>query len=485
MRQPGDDDAVDDGFIDDEEELVPLGEALTKFDSGREKVRSGAVKSFDSYVSSPSYVADAEKQLVAAALADPEFTIAECESAGLRVDDLYVERYRVIWGCLLSMHLKKKQITTITLVDELNRTAKLDDVGGATFVSTLSTPGAVSWLPFVKTNADLIVEKARLRSIMRSCGSALERCGIGDKSSSIVDEVLTSLSGVAANRSSDTIADLSKVTRAVIGSMPAFGGKPAGVDTGFPDVDYFVRPAPGDLIIVAARPAMGKTAWVLDLVRSFSVRRKMPAMIFSLEMSAEQLVARMVSAQSGIEPRKMSLTQSESGKIMSAASEITSAPLFIDETPAISIGEIKSRARTVARRTPLSLIAVDYIQLVTPSRVSDNRATDVGEISAGLKAIGRELRCPVVALSQLNRSVEARNDRRPVMSDLRESGSIEQDADVVAFLYREEYYAKDRCPIDLQGVAEFIVSKNRNGPTGTAKLHFNPNLPRFDSLARP
>jgi replicative DNA helicase len=264
--------------------------------------------------------------------------------------------------------------------------------------------------------------------------------------------------------------------------LPVFGGMPKGISVGFIDIDHYFKPGPGDLIIVAARPSMGKTAFVLDVARNFAVKNDQAVMIFSLEMTAEQLVGRMISAQSGVESKKKRLTSTETMRVTKSSGDISASPLYIDETPAISIGEIKARARSLARKVPISLIIVDYIQLVTPTRQSDNRSTEVGEISAGLKAIAREINCPVIALSQLNRAVEQRNDRRPLMSDLRESGSIEQDADVVSFLYREEYYAKDRTPSELVGVAEFIIGKNRNGPTGSVRLSFNSSLPRFGNL---
>jgi replicative DNA helicase len=259
-----------------------------------------------------------------------------------------------------------------------------------------------------------------------------------------------------------------------------------GVRTGFYELDRQTAGLqPGDLIVLAARPSMGKTALALNIAEHVAVSEGLPAVVFSMEMGASQLALRMVGSlgridQSGL--RTGRLRDDEWGRLTEAVDKLSKASIFIDETPALSPAELRARARRQARVCgKLGLIVVDYLQLMSgSSRSEENRATELGEISRGLKALAKELQCPVLALSQLNRSVESRNDKRPMMSDLRESGAIEQDADVIMFIYRDEYYNKDS---KEPGVAEIIIAKQRNGPVGTSKLTFLKPLTKFDNMA--
>lgn len=430
---------------------------------------------------SPPHALQAERMMIGAALIDPIRTLENAESAGLRAEDFYDVAHRRIWGAILGLAQRKDQVTTITVADYLLASNQLDAVGGQTSLSRIES-SAIGAVATTESNARLLVGKSATRGMMEALSYSLQRCRLGHDADDVADELARHMATVSRTRST-SFADNAAVLRSVIDSLPANGGVTQGISCGFHDVDKLFRMSPGDLIIVAARPSMGKTAWLLDVIRHTAIRRNGACLFFSLEMTAEQVAHRLLAAQSGVEIRKPSFTTQEEIDIAGAQGKIGSANLMIDETPSISIGEIKAKARHAAKRQRIDLIAVDYLQLVTPSNARDNRATEVGEISAGLKAIGRELRCPVVCLSQLNRAVETRNDRRPVMSDLRESGSIEQDADVVAFLYREEYYAREKCPLPKKGVADFIVSKNRNGPVGEVSLRFNAKLPRFDSLS--
>ena len=487
-REPGCDDDLDD--LDDievppDDGLVSLGSILDGVENDWTEARELAAMRSRERIRSPAYVIDAERSLVGAALLSPDTVLAATEETGLRSEDFYHDKLRELWRVILILHDAKEPISVLTVVDELQRRNILGELGGPQVVSQLEAHAIVGAIPFARANAKMIISKARLRSIARAASTALERCHLGDNAATVAEDLLGALNAVSVSRVGGTGTDLSAVTRTVLDSLPAFGGKPSGMSIGFRDVDYYFRPGPGDLIIIAARPSMGKTAFALDGARSLAIDRGHPIMFFSLEMTAEQLVHRLLAGHSGVEIKKKNMNAQESSTVVGAAGDIAAAPIIIDETPAISIGEIKARARQQQRRRALAGVFVDYIQLVTPSRSSDNRSTEVGEITSGLKALARELRCPVFALSQLNRSVELRADRRPVMSDLRESGSIEQDADVVTFLYRDEYYSKDRCPAEKRGIAELVISKNRNGPTGVVHLRFNQNLPRFDSLARP
>jgi replicative DNA helicase len=259
------------------------------------------------------------------------------------------------------------------------------------------------------------------------------------------------------------------------------------VRTGFYDLDrYTAGLQKGDLIVLAARPSMGKTALALNIAEHVTVREELPVLVFSMEMGASQLALRMVGSLGRIDQQHLrtgALKDDEWTRLTEAVDQLGKVSLFIDETPALNPAELRARARRMARQFggTLGLIVVDYLQLMSGSSGSDeNRATELGEISRGLKALAKELQCPVMALSQLNRSVESRNDKRPLMSDLRESGAIEQDADVIMFIYRDDYYNKDS---KEPGISELIIGKQRNGPVGTLKLTFLKPLTRFDNLA--
>jgi replicative DNA helicase len=260
-----------------------------------------------------------------------------------------------------------------------------------------------------------------------------------------------------------------------------------GVRTGFYDLDRMTAGLQkGDLIVLAARPSMGKTAFALNIAEHVAVQETLPVLVFSMEMGASQLALRMVGSLGRIDQQHLrtgALKDDEWERLAEAVDRLGRVQVFIDETPALNSAELRARARRMARQYggTLGLIVIDYLQLMSGSSGSDeNRATELGEISRGLKALAKELQCPVIALSQLNRSVESRNDKRPMMSDLRESGAIEQDADVILFIYRDDYYNKDS---KEPGVAEIVIAKQRNGPVGTVKLTFLKPLTRFDNLA--
>ncbi len=261
-----------------------------------------------------------------------------------------------------------------------------------------------------------------------------------------------------------------------------------GVRTGFYDLDKMTAGLqPGDLIVLAARPSMGKTAFALNIGENVAVNEGLPVVVFSMEMGAAQLALRMVGSMGRIDQSNLRtgrLRDDEWGRLSEAVEKLGKVSMFIDESPGLTPSEVRARARRQARQCgQLGLIIVDYLQLMSGSGGGgdENRATEIGEISRGLKSLAKELKCPVIALSQLNRSVETRTDKRPMMSDLRESGAIEQDADVIMFIYRDEYYTKEACK--EPGVAEIIIGKQRNGPTGTVKLTFLKPLTKFDNLA--
>lgn len=462
---------------------ISLGDLLREHEQEAFSRTDMARQTAKGMVASPLHVAAAERQLVGAAMVDPQKAIEASESILLRPEDFYSDHTRWVWEAILALMAKKRDVSALTVADELHHRGYLERLGGLAAIEDMADAAGVSALAMMASNIHLIVEKSKLRQVMKAAGEAVQRARVGDDPTEVVDELMGACASIQLGGNTQT-ADLLATTNAVLQSLPAFGGVVQGRSTGFVDIDKMVKPGPGDLIIIAARPSMGKTAFLLDVTRHISLEEGDGVAFFSLEMSAEQLTHRLIGAHSRVELNKKRFQDHESIKVTESAGIVGTAPLYIDETPSISIGEIKARARAMAKKNRIAMVAVDYIQLVSPTKMAQNRTTEISEISAGLKAIARELKCPVLALSQLNRSVEQRENKRPLMSDLRESGSIEQDADVVAFLYREEYYAKDRCPEHLKGTAEFIVSKNRNGPTGSATLKFTPQLPRFDSLVR-
>ena len=262
-------------------------------------------------------------------------------------------------------------------------------------------------------------------------------------------------------------------------------GKITGIPSGFIDLDYRMSGLqPSDLILIAARPSMGKTAFVLNIAQHIAVKKNVTAAIFSLEMSKVQLVNRMLSLESLVEAQQIrngDLTENDWTSLIEAADSIAHSKLIIDDTPSISVGELRSKCRKYKLEHDLGIIIIDYLQLMTGSKNSESRQQEVSDISRNLKAIARELNVPVIALSQLSRSVESREDKRPMLSDLRESGAIEQDADVLMFIYRDDYYHKDS---EDKGIAEVIVAKQRNGPTGTVKLKWLPEYTKFANLEK-
>ena len=464
-------------------EMVSLGSFVSAFDSERKLAEEVVIDDAKNQAlkKQPLYVTDAERVIIASVLIDAEQAMNTLEDIGVRPSDFYVKKHETIFRAMMKLREEKSHIDAITIADALNRMAKLEEIGGAVTLSrieaTIPTAAAVA------SNARMVIDKARLRTVTRLSTEAIERAQLGYNPVDVMDKMQEDLEEAVRHRGGNDFVDLSSATSSALSKLPSMGGKVQGISTGFPDVDHMFRMCPGDLIIVAGRPSMGKTQFVLDMLRETTVIKGEAAALFSLEMTDEQILTRLIGSKSGINLKQQNMPAHEMSEVTGAAAQISDAPIYIDDSPTVSIGDIRSRARHAHRRQPLSLVVVDYLQLIDIPEPTGNSSQDIGRISKGLKQLARELRCAVVALSQLNRGVESRSDRRPVMSDLRESGNLEQDADVVAFLYREEYYAKDRTPDDMRGVAEVIVSKNRAGPTGSAKMRFDTNIPRFTSLA--
>lgn len=415
----------------------------------------------------------------------------------LAVDDFYRYEHREVYRALSELVVAGRPADVITVFEHLKARSISDDCGGLGYLNALaqSVPSAAN----SRRYAEIVRERAVLRRLIEAgdtlVGNALRP--MGRPVSQILDEAETLVmrigeEGAKGKRTWTPIDGLLVSSLDRITAAAESGGKMVtGVGTGYKELDRMTQGLQrGDLIVLAARPSMGKTALALNIGENVALGQQLPVAIFSMEMGASQLTDRMLASVGRIDHtaiRTGALRDDDWGRLSEAVDRLSSAKVFIDETPALNPAELRARARRLSRQCgdKLGLIIVDYLQLMSASEVSshggaaDNRATVLGEISRGLKALAKELDCPVVALSQLNRSVETRADKRPLMSDLRESGAIEQDADVIFFIYRDEYYNKES---HEPGVAEIIIGKQRNGPVGTVKLSFVKNLSRFDSL---
>ncbi len=470
-----------------DEAMVSLGDILDALEEDNPRDRRLAeIKQQienDADKATPLYVHDAERCIIGAALLDPERVLVDVEEVGLHESDFHLDRHRKVFRCMLRMWGEQKEIDTLSVTDELMRLGELGSVGGAQEIARLEA--LLPTTAAAKHHARMVIDKSALRQIHKVCGEAQVRARRGDSPHDVVDMMIEEASKVDRTRGLAPFVNISDAVRAALDRMPILGGEEKGLKTGFVDVDRLILLRSGELCIVAARPSMGKTQFVLDVSKYFVLGLQKRVMIFSLEMPADQLMTRMIASEAGVDTRKPRAPQNEINRITYASAKYADAGerLCINDAGAHTIGEIRSVCRREHARRPIDLIVVDYLQLVDASTKSDNRSEDVGEVSRGLKKLARELDVPVVALSQLNRGVEARSDKRPMMSDLRESGSIEQDADVIAFLFRPEYYMGRATPDELKGKAEFIVSKQRNGPTGSAHLRWRAECTRFENIA--
>ena len=409
--------------------------------------------------------------------------------------DFYRYEHREIFNAIATLINASKPADVITVYEQLQSVGKADAIGGLAYLNALaqSVPSAAN----LRRYAEIVRERAILRKLI-SASDEIATSAFnpqGRPVSQVLDEAEGKIFkiGEEGQRNKHGFVSISQLAVQLIDRVTELYENGAeevtGVRTGFYDMDRMTAGLQkGDLVILAARPSMGKTAFALNIAENVAVSEGLPVLVFSMEMGASQLALRMVGSlgridQSGL--RTGRIKDDEWGRLTEAVDKLGKAPLYIDETPGLNPAELRARARRMARQYggTLGLIVIDYLQLMSGTAKSDgeNRATELSEISRSLKALAKELQCPVIALSQLNRSVETRTDKRPMMSDLRESGAIEQDADVIMFIYRDEYYTKDQCK--EPGVAEIIIGKQRNGPVGTVKLTFLKPLTKFDNLA--
>ncbi len=429
---------------------------------------------------------EAEQSVLGAMIISRD-AIAEA-SQYLTEADFYREAHRIAFSTMIDIFNRNEPVDLITVTEQLRKTNQLEKVGGITFLTSLanSVPTAAN----MSYHAKIVKEKAQLRSLINT---ATTIASMGYEDDEDVDTVLDKsekmILDVASNRTVGDFIPIKTIlldTFSKIEQMHEAKGGITGLATGFKDLDRLTSGLqPSDLILIAARPSMGKTAFTLNIAANAAVRKKESVAFFSLEMSKEQLVQRMLCSEGAIDSQRMrtgGLLDDDWQRLISAADRLSSAPIFIDDTPGITIMELRSKARRLKLEKGLSLIVIDYLQLMQGRNVGkgDNRQQEISEISRSLKALARELNVPVVALSQLSRSVESRQIKKPMLSDLRESGSLEQDADIVMFLYREDYYDPDT---ENKNITDVIIAKHRNGPVDTIQLYFQKEFTRFGNLA--
>lgn len=429
---------------------------------------------------------EAERSVIGCMLMDREAIISASEI--LVPDDFYEHQYKVMFSAMVELFNEGKPVDMVTLQDRLREKDIPPEVIGLELFKEIMdiVPVSVN----IKSYAEIVREKSVLRRLIRINEEIANTCYAGkEKLEDILAYTEKSIFDLLQSRDSREFVPIKQVALNVLEKIEAAaksGGMVTGIPTGFADLDYKTSGMqPSDLVLLAARPSMGKTAFVLNLVDYVTVRRGLPCMVFSLEMSKEQLVNRMLSMESNVDTQKLrtgSLTDEDWDAVVEGIGVIGGSKLIIDDTPGISITELRSKCRKMKLEYGLSMIIIDYLQLMSGSgRAGDNRQQEISEISRSLKALAREMNAPVIALSQLSRACESRQDHRPMLSDLRESGAIEQDADVVMFLYRDDYYNKDT---ERPNVAEVIIAKQRNGPIGTVELLWRPEYTKFVNMAK-
>ena len=406
--------------------------------------------------------------------------------------DFYKFEHRLIYASLKELISVNRPADVITVFEALQGVGKSDAVGGLGGLNSLAqyVPSAAN----IRRYAEIVRERAILRKLVLASDEIANEAfnTKGKPVSQILEEAEQKIFkiGEEGARLRQGFQLMDKLISELLGRVEEMSQTPndiTGVPSGFRDFDEMTSGLqPGDLIVLAARPSMGKTALAINIAEHVAVTELLPVAVFSMEMGASQLAIRLVGSIGRIDQghlRTGRLSDDEWPRLTQAVERLQSVSLFIDETPGLSPSELRANAKKLSRQCgKLGLIVVDYLQLMsTGSSDGDNRATELGEISRGLKMLAKELQCPIIALSQLNRGVETRTDKRPMMSDLRESGAIEQDADVIMFIYRDDYYFKDS---KEPGVAEIIIGKQRNGPTGTVKLTFLKPLTKFETMAR-
>jgi len=429
---------------------------------------------------------EAEQSVLGSLLIDPDAIIKI--AAFLRADDFYRETHQYVFRAMAELHERRQPTDFVTVVDELDRSGQLEVVGGPAYLSELIA--LVPTSVHVEHYAHIVERTALMRRLIAAAGEiAALAYQDHEEVEEVIDKAESILFEVGHRRQSRDLIPISKIIQQYTDRVDWLAKHPddsPGVPTGFNGLDHlFGGLQPSDLIILAARPGIGKTSLAVSIAANAALKAKAIVAMFTLEMSGEQLVQRMLSSHTGIDAQRLRLGKigdSEWNELTHMSHVLSETQIYIDDTPSPSPMEIRTKARRLAAEKSLDLIIIDYLQLMQGGeRRSENRVQEISYISRALKGLARELNVPVVALSQLSRAVESRQDKRPVLSDLRESGSIEQDADIVMFIYRDEAYDEDT---DRANLADIIVAKHRNGPQGTVTLQFDPTFTRYADLSQ-
>jgi replicative DNA helicase len=427
---------------------------------------------------------DAERSVLGTVLMDP--TAVNVILEHLKPEDFYRPAHQSITQAMIGLIQSNNPIDTVTLAEQMAQDGTLEKSGGITYISGLLD--AVVSTTTLEHHTQLIAQKSLMRRMIYTA-SEIVSSGYGESvvPADFIEESERALFSVLDSQSRTGTRPIREVLKETIDTVQRLYERKeglTGVTTGFKGLDNLTLGLqPSDLVILAARPAMGKTTLALNIACNAALQANAAVAVFSLEMSSNQLVMRLLSAESRVDLTKLRsgvLSDSDWPKLANAAQRLAAARIFIDETPAITPLDLRARCRRLALEGQLDLIVIDYLQLMSAGRRIDSREQQISEISRSLKALAKELHVPIMALSQLNRGLESRTDKRPLLSDLRESGAIEQDADLIMFIHREEVYNKET---EAQGIGEIIVGKHRNGPTGTVKTRFFKDITRFENLA--
>ena len=428
---------------------------------------------------------EAEQSVIGSMILDREaITIA---SEIILPDDFYNKQYGILFETMIELNDEGKPVDLVTLQDRLKEKDVPPQVSSLEFIRDIIT--AVPTSANVRYYAGIVLEKSTLRRLIRLSGEIENTCYIGKDSLEIIlEDTEKKVFELVQKRNAGSFVPIRQVVMNALERIEMASktsGMVTGIATGFLDLDYMTSGMqPADLVLIAARPSMGKTAFVLNIAQHVAFKINKAVAIFSLEMSKEQLVNRMFSLESRVDAQHLrngKLDESEWEKLIESAGVIGKSKLIIDDTPGISIQDLRSKCRKYKLENDLDMIIIDYLQLMSGSGRFESRQQEISEISRSLKGLARELSVPIIALSQLSRAVEQRPDHRPMMSDLRESGAIEQDADVVMFIYRDDYYNKDT---EKKDIAEIIIGKQRNGPIGTVELAWLPQYTKFANLEK-
>ena len=403
--------------------------------------------------------------------------------------DFFRDAHRRIFDKMVKLVEQGDAIDLVTLKEALGRSGDLEEVGGPAYIAALvdGVPRSTN----VEHYAKIIKEKSTLRHLIFSANKIVSTAYEAEEDADVIlDQAEHAIFAIADDKVRDGFVSMKQLAQSSLDTIEKLHARKeliTGVPTGFTDLDEMMSGLqPSDLIIVAARPSMGKTSLVLNIAQHVGTKTDMTVGVFSLEMSKEQLFLRMLTAEARIDAHRLRggfLGERDWGKLSQALGTLSEAKVFIDDSPGIGVLEMRAKCRRLAAEHGLDLVIIDYIQLMQGRGRFENRTLEVASISRSLKGLAKELNVPIIVLSQLSRAPESRSDHRPQLSDLRESGALEQDADVVIFIYREEQYADKDAPVDAQGVAELIIGKQRNGPTGVVKLAFIREFTRFENLA--